>query len=255
MKRARVSMVSKVLFWGAVLVAWELAFRLGLLNAMVFGSPMLVVHAAASDAPAFLSALKTTAWEIAVAILISWTLGIGFGALAGSIRILGRISLPFLAAMIAFPTVILYPILMVWFGIGPASKIASGTLMGLFPIAINTLIGIRSLEEGYVRMARSMGATRLQAVAMVSIPLALPSVLVGLRLGTSLIIIGVILTEMLASTEGIGFLVSYHRSLFNTGHVLLGIILGLLLASGANSILSVVEHRFGKWRMLAQEHG
>jgi NitT/TauT family transport system permease protein/taurine transport system permease protein len=238
-----------------VLIAWEAAYRAGLLNPMVFGSPMLVVKAALSDGQEFIDALRTTAFEILVAILISWVGGIAFGALAGSVEIVARISSPILAAMIALPFVILYPVLMIWFGIGPASKIAFGVLLGVFPIALNTMVGVASIDKGYSRMARSIGASRMQAVAQVTIPLALPTVLAGLRLGTSLIVIGVILTEMLASTDGIGYLISYHRSLFDTGHVLLGIIIGLVLAAIANWALTWVEHRYGNWRVAQQDLG
>ncbi len=90
--RASANLGKKLLVWAVVLIAWEAAYRAGLLNPMVFGSPMLVVKAALSDGQEFIDALRTTAFEILVAIIISWVGGIAFGALAGSVEIVARIS-------------------------------------------------------------------------------------------------------------------------------------------------------------------
>jgi len=96
------------------------------------------------------------------------------------------------------------------------------------------------------RVAIAMGASRRQIMFQVLAPLALPAILSGLRLGTALIVIGVVLAEMLGSADGIGFWISYHRSLFNTGQVYLGIVLALLVAWLANKMLSAVERIYGR---------
>jgi NitT/TauT family transport system permease protein/taurine transport system permease protein len=77
-------------------------------------------------------------------------------------------------------------------------------------------------------------------------PLALPAIMSGLRLGTALIVIAVVLSEMLGSADGIGFWISYHRSLFNTGQVYLGILMALMVAWLANKVLSGVERIYGR---------
>ena len=108
-----------------------------------------------------------------------------------------------------------------------------------FPVALATVIGIRAIDPRYVEMARAMGASRAQIVFQVELRLALPAIVSGLRVGTSLAIISVIQSEMLASTDGLGFWISYHRSLFNVGQVYLGIILVLVTAAISNVLLSV----------------
>ena len=82
--------------------------------------------------------------------------------------------------------------------------------------------------------------------------LALPAIVSGLRIGTSLAIISVVQGEMLTSTDGLGFLISYHRALFNVGHVYLGIMLVLVIAAVSNVALSALERRLGRARMLEQ---
>jgi NitT/TauT family transport system permease protein/taurine transport system permease protein len=226
------------------LAAWEGAYRLGLLSPIIFAAPSLIVDAALKDGATFLSAFRITMFEIAVAILIAWSLGVAFGVVAGASALAARIAAPILSALIAVPLVVLYPVLLAWLGLGPASKIVFGVVSGIFPIALNALIGVRAIDRGFAVMASAMGASRLQIMAQVMAPLALPAIVAGLRLGTALIVIGVVLSEMLASTDGIGFWISYHRTLFNTGQVYLGILLALLAAGIANAGLSLLERAF-----------
>jgi NitT/TauT family transport system permease protein/taurine transport system permease protein len=231
---------------GLIVAIWEGVYRMGVLNPIIFGSPSLVLDAARIDGGTFLAAFRLTTFEILVAVLISWTGGIGFGVLAGSMPTLARISKPLLSAVIAIPLVIVYPVLVAWVGFGVGSKIVFGVISGIFPIALNAMIGVQEIDRGYARMALAMGANQRQVMFQVMAPLALPAIVSGLRLGTALIVIGVVLSEMLASTDGIGFWISYHRSLFNTGHVYLGILLALSLAALANGGLSWLERRYAR---------
>ncbi len=227
---------------------WEAAYRAGLLNPIIFAAPSIIVKAAVKDGWTFLSAFRVTMFEITMAILTAWSFGIVFGVIAGAIPILARIFAPILSALIAVPLVVLYPVVLAWLGLGPTSKIIFGTISGVFPIALNALTGVRNIEHGFATMAKAMGANRRQIMFQVMAPLALPAIIAGLRLGTALIVIGVVLSEMLASTDGIGFWISYHRSLFNTGQVYLGIMLALLTAVLANSVLSLVERLYSRGR-------
>jgi NitT/TauT family transport system permease protein/taurine transport system permease protein len=139
---------------------------------------------------------------------------------------------------------------MVWFGIGSASKIAYAVVSGFFPIAINTMNGIRGLDRQLFVFGRAIGCSHRQLILRILLPMALPSIIAGLRIGTALAVIGVIVAEMLASLGGIGFLITYYRTLYATGHVYLGILLAVLCALAVNWGLSVVERRFTRWRDL-----
>jgi NitT/TauT family transport system permease protein len=228
------------------LAIWEIVFRLEVLSPIIFGSPSLIASAAVKDGWTFLLAFRITIFEITMAILIAWTMGIAFGVIAGSVPVLARISAPVLSALIAVPLVVLYPVLIAWLGLGPASKVVFGVVSGIFPIALNTMVGVREINSGYATMAVAMGANRRQIMFQVMAPLALPAIVSGLRLGTSLIVIGVVLSEMLGATDGIGFWISYHRALFNTGQVYLGILLALLIAGLANAALSLIERVYAR---------
>jgi NitT/TauT family transport system permease protein len=253
MKRRRI--VKPLVIAAAVMALWEAIVRLGLVNQIILAAPSDIVLAAANDGDVFLRAFATTMLEIAAAILIAWTLGIVLGVVVGSSRALAAATAPVLSSIFAIPLIILYPLLMAWLGIGPLSKVVFAVLSGFFPIALNTIDGVGAIERRYLVFARSVGATRLQTYTRIIFPLALPAMLSGLRVGTGLVVIGVIVTEMLASLGGIGFLISYHRTLFNTGHVYFGMALALLMAVAVNVGLTRLDRRMGHWRMREQSEG
>jgi NitT/TauT family transport system permease protein len=236
----------------AVVAVWESIVRLGLVNQIILAAPSDIVLAAATDGGVFLRAFATTMIEIGAAILIAWTLGIVIGVIVGSSHVLAAAAAPVLSSIFAIPLIILYPLLMAWLGIGPLSKVVFGVFSGFFPIALNTIDGVRAIERRYLAFARSIGATRLQTYARIIFPLALPAMVSGLRVGTGLVVIGVLVTEMLASLGGIGFLISYHRSLFNTGHVYFGMLLALVMTVAVNIALTRLDRRIGNWRMREQ---
>ena len=97
----------------------------------------------------------------------------------GSSRRLAAATAPVLSSLFAIPLIIIYPLLMAWLGIGPVSKVVFGVLSGFFPIALNTIDGVRAIEPRYLVFARSVGATTLQTYARIVFPLALPVDRVG----------------------------------------------------------------------------
>lgn len=223
------------------IAAWEGLYRAGLLNPLLIAAPSLIVEAAMKDGWTFLSALQVTAFEIVVAGALAWSIGVAAGVLLGAELATAVAISPFLSAAIAVPLVVLYPVIVAMAGIGPPSKIIYGALAGVFPIALTTVSGVSSIDRRFVTLGRAIGASRLQMLAQVMSRLALPSIVSGLRVGTSLVIIAVVQSEMLSSTSGIGFLISYHRSLFHAGHVYLGILLVVLIAMLANALLRRID--------------
>ena len=160
-----------------------------------------------------------TLYEVAIAMLIACGAGILIGALVGGIGVLRNLLLPVFSSLYAVPIVILYPIFTAWFGIGSESKIAFAGVYGFFPVMLSTAAGIRTIDPQYLLAARSMGATLPQQITRVIIPASIPTVLAGLRLGGALTIIGVVVSEMLTSSAGIGYLVTRYRTMLDSPHV------------------------------------
>jgi NitT/TauT family transport system permease protein/taurine transport system permease protein len=221
----------------AILIVWEAVRELNLVGPLLLASPTEIAAAFAKSWPQFFAAFQITLVEIVAALAIAFALGVGVGLIAGATTFNSLVSGPLLA-----------PLFMVWFGIGIASKIAFGVISGFFPIAINTMNGIRNVDHQYLVYSRAIGCSRLQTTARIVFPLALPSIIAGLRIGVALVIIGVIVAEMLGSLQGIGYLITSYRNLYEIGAVYLGILLSLLCALFANLALSALERRFTHWR-------
>jgi len=246
---SRPAQVRLLLIAGA-LVAWEAVWRLNIVGPLLLASPSEIVAAGFASGPKFATAFELTLVEILAAIALSVVLGVGFGALAGTRPFLGNVTGPLLTSLFAIPLITWYPLFMVWFGLGPPSKIAYGVVSAFFPIAINTMNGLRTVDRNYLIYGRAIGASPTAIVFRILVPLALPSIVAGLRIGASLAIIGVVVAEMLASLGGIGFIITSSRNLYATGDVYFGIVLALFCALLANLTLSALEHRFTRWRDL-----
>jgi NitT/TauT family transport system permease protein/taurine transport system permease protein len=233
-----------------VLGLWEAVRRLNLVGPLLLASPSEIGAALFKSWLEYAAALRLTATEIVVAAAFAWTLGIGTGTIAGLRPFLGSTAGPLLSSLFAVPIISWYPLFMVWFGIGVSSKIAYAIVSGFFPIAINTMNGIRALDHQYILLGRAIGCSRRQIIFRILLPMAMPSIVSGLRIGTALVVIGVIVAEMLASLGGIGYLISYYRSIYATAHVYLGILFALGCALFANWGLSIIERRFTHWRVM-----
>jgi NitT/TauT family transport system permease protein/taurine transport system permease protein len=232
----------------AGLAAWQAVCAGGAVSPIILASPLAIVQAAAADGGQFLAAFQVTLGEIAVAILATWSLGIAAGVVAGSSALAALAISPILSSLFAIPLTVWYPLFVIWFGLGAESKVIYAVVCGFFPVALNTLAGIRLLDPRWAAFGRSIGAGRLRIYGSILLPLALPPIVAGLRIGTALVVSSVILAEMLASLDGLGFWISYHRTLFNTGHVYLGMALALVCVLLVNGGLGHVERRLGRWR-------
>ena len=137
-------------------------------------------------------------------------------------------------------------------GIGPQSKVIFGAIYGFFPMLLATAAGIQTVDKSYLLAARSMGATRVQLMVQILLPASLPAVMSGLRIGSAMTAIGVVVAEMMASTAGIGFLITQNRTMFNTADVYFGVFLVLVLAGSLDFVIRAIEKRTLRWHPRTQ---
>jgi NitT/TauT family transport system permease protein len=151
---------------------------------------------------------------------------LGFGVGAGLALICGyalarstlieRVLSPYIVAAQATPILALAPVLYLWFGPGLLGKVLICALIVFFPIAVATMVGIRSVDTGLIELGRSLRATRRQILTTLEIPGALPSILGGMRVGVTLAVVGAIVSEWAGANRGLGVLVNLARqSLFD----------------------------------------
>jgi NitT/TauT family transport system permease protein/taurine transport system permease protein len=243
-----IALKRSLLIWATALLLWEALSRLGILSPVILPAPSMILGAAKSSAGEFVEGIQITLYEVLIATAIAVTLGTSLGALLGATGLGAKASAPILAALFAVPLITWYPLFMTWFGLGSASKIAYGVVSGIFPIAIGTIDGVSGVDRQRIVFGRSVGCSRGQLFTRIILPLALPSIITGMRIGIALCVIGVIVAEMLSSLGGVGYLISYHRTMFNTGHVYFSILIAIIFAYGVNRLLTFVERRFSAWR-------
>ncbi len=234
----------------AFLVSWEAVGRL-LPNGRLFVStPTAVAVAgarmwASGELPEHLWSSGT---DFAVGYLTAVVTAVPLGMLLGWYPRLGFLVNPFLAAMYATPRVALLPVLVLWLGIGMWSRVAVILLGAFFPICLNTIAGVKTIDATHLALARSFQARGVLLLRTIVIPSCLPFVLAGLRLGIGRALVGVVVGEFIAASSGLGFLIARAGATFQVEKVLVGI--GVIAAFGmvCNETLARVEARLDAWR-------
>jgi ABC-type nitrate/sulfonate/bicarbonate transport system permease component len=175
-------------------------------------------------------------------------IGVPLGILMGWYGRINAVLDPFVSALYATPRIALLPLLMIWFGIGLMSKVAIVFLGAIFPILVNTITGMRTLNADFVKVARSFGASDRQIFLTVALPSSVPLLLTGLRLGLGHALVGIVVGEMYGATHGLGFLIATSGARFQTDKVMVGIILIASAGVAMTELLRLIERRYEGWR-------
>ena len=174
--------------------------------------------------------------------------GVVIGVIVGWYRRVRMIADPFLNALYAAPRIAMMPLIIIWFGIGMWSKVFIVFLSAFFPILVNTVAGIRNMDRDLLRAARAFCASDWQIFTTLAIPGSVPFILTGVRQGVAVGLIGVVVGEMLGSSEGIGFMVAYGGQTFQTDTLFVGFVIIAFAGIVLTSITERLERRFSRWR-------
>src|SRR5229473_904794 len=182
-------------------------------------------------------------WEIAVAFVLSVVIGLVIGLAVGLQPFARKSFMPIILLLYGTPQVTILPLFILYFGIGPASKIAFGVTHGFFPIIVTIVAGVQNIKPILLTSAHSMGASRWQILRHVIFPHMIPSFFSGMRLGMT----GVLLGELYVSTAGIGYFTMLFTQNFDPTR-LFGLIAVLAaMAIALNEIVRRAEVHFGRW--------
>jgi NitT/TauT family transport system permease protein len=158
----------------------------------------------------------TTFSEVALGLLVGGVAGVVIGIVLARSGLAARVLSPYLVAAQATPILALAPLVALWFGTGLGSRVLICALICFFPIAVSTLVGVRSVDGRLIELARSLRASPWQTLTRVEVPSALPSILGGLRVGVTLAVVGAIVAEWAGGERGLGVLINLARgSLFD----------------------------------------
>lgn len=236
-KRRRTERVvrAQIYAWTSVftgLLAWELAGRFYVKNPLFLATP---TQALVSIGKMIASGeLAYHAWvsaqEFLIGFIAACIAGILVGLLIATFEKAADTLNPWVAGIYATPVVAVAPLFILWFGIGIWSKVAVVISLVIFPVIINTEVGIRSTDRQLIEAVRAFGATPMQIFRKVSLPAATPFILAGIRLGVGRGLIGVVVGELFGARAGLGFLIIQSAEVFNMPDLFAGII--VLAAAG-----------------------
>ena len=233
-----------------LLVLWEAFARIGWVPVLFLPSPVGVVREGAEMLVSgeILVHVAASLKRLVAGFALGAALGVAVGVTVGFFSIAEAVGTPVIAATFPIPKIALLPLLILWLGLGEASKVAVIALGVFFPMAINTFTGVRQADPLLVRAAVSFGARRWSVIRKVVLPSALPMIFAGLRLGAGTALLLLVAAEMIAVESGIGFLVLHAGNLMQTTKLMVGIVLLSLLGVLSHWTLNRVERVAIPWR-------
>lgn len=227
----------------AILAGWELLARSGWLYEDVV-PPLGAITAAIVELlskPEYYYHLGVTAAEIGTAMLIGGGLGLLVGLVLGASPFIGRAFEPYLYYFGPTPKIIFFPIMIMWFGVGPGSKIALGALSCFFPVALSVAAGMRGIDPVLIRVGKSFRAKQWQMASKIYVPAMRHPIINGIRIGLGVCVIGTLLAETKLSNQGLGYLIIQAYALFDMPKMYALLVVLFVLSIGANALIG----RFG----------
>jgi ABC-type nitrate/sulfonate/bicarbonate transport system permease component len=223
----------------AVLVIWQGLALSGWLYRDVVPRLEIIVAALWKllSTPEYYVNLWATATEVGMGLVIGGTLGLVVGLVLGANRLMARAFESYLYYLGPTPKIIFFPVMIMWFGVGPGSKVAMGAISCFFPIALSTAAGMRQIDQVLIRVGKSFRASTWQMVTKIYLPAMRHPIINGVRLGLGVCIIGTLLAELKLSNRGIGFLIIQAYSLFDMPRMYAMLIVLFVLAIGVNALV------------------
>lgn len=232
------------------LLLWEWSARAKLYGPSLSVPPSVIVtHLGMRLASGALRPdVSRTALEIALAFTIGCAIGLPFGVVLWRWPLLAAIVEPYLLAYYAIPVFAFYPLFIVIFGAGIAPIVAIGALASIGAIVANTLVGLRAIPRVYLAVGKVLLLRREQMIRHLIVPAIVPQLFVGLKLGFIYALIGVVASEFILATAGLGYQVSFHYNNFESRDMFAAIVTVIGLSVISYAVLTWIEGRLGRHR-------
>jgi ABC-type nitrate/sulfonate/bicarbonate transport system permease component len=232
---------------------WQLAASLDVIaNALniepfLVPSPSEIAQSLWADRSLLLDNGWVTLQEVLAGFALSVAAGVGFAVVLHLSPTLRRAFYPLLVASQTVPIVVVAPILVVWLGFGIGPKLAIIALICFFPITVNTLDGLRSVDPDLTKMMRTLDASRWQSFRRVEAPTALPYFFSGAKIAVAVAVIGAVFGEWAGSSSGLGHLIQQASAQLQTARTFAAVVVLSALAIVLFGLLAVVERRVAWW--------
>jgi NitT/TauT family transport system permease protein len=231
----------------AVLMVWELAVRLFNIPQFVIPAPSAIAVALFQSRAALATASKATAIEVLFGFVLAALVGVAVALAIVRFERFGKALYPLVVLFQNVPKVALAPIFILWFGYDLAPKIVLIVVIAFFPVAIDMLAGLQSVETSFVALMQSIGAGRGEILRRVRIPHSLPHLMAGLKVAITFSVIGAIVGEFAGASAGLGYVIQFASTQLDTPLVFAALLVVSALGLFFYYLVEFAEHLFVPW--------
>jgi NitT/TauT family transport system permease protein len=241
-------LLALVLLFGS----WELSARVGWVKPLFTSQPSAIFPALWTSLRGnlVLVDLPVSLYEMLAGFLIGSALGIGVGLVLHEFPLANEVLQPFLTAFNSMPRIALAPLFVLWFGLGPASKIVLVVSLVFFIVLVNTTAGLKASDRDYLLLARTLGAGRWTTFRKFVFPAATPTIFAGLQLGLVYSLLGTIAGEMLGGTGGVGARMAVAVNTFHTDEFFAALLFLVILSTALGTLVRRLELWLLHWRFV-----
>ena len=243
-----------LLSFAIVFVAWELTVRLFALPEYLLPGPEPVLVALAQNIRTLAVQSLWTAGTVLAGFLVAAAVAIPLAMLIVISPVLERLLYPPMVATQSIPKIALAPLFIVWFGFGVAPKVAVAFLIAFFPIVIDTIVGLRSIDPAMIQLARAMGAPPRRSFLKLRLPHALPMIFGGLKVASALAVVGALTGEFVGSDRGLGYLLVQASGNLNTALLFATLVILSAMAMAFFYMVEMLERIAIPWHASQRAH-
>jgi NitT/TauT family transport system permease protein len=229
------------------LIFWELIVRALSIRSFVLPAPSEILVALVEYREPIIASSLFTLTSTLIGFGIGVVVGLLLGIIIGSSRLAYAGLYPVLIGINSIPKAAIVPILVLWMGIGQPPAITTAFLLSFFPIAVNVATGLATTEPELEDVLRSLGATRLDILSKVGIPRSMPYFFASLKVSITLAFVGAVISETLASNDGVGYLMVQAASQFRTPLMFAGVVVIAAMGILTYVVFALIEKRFTSW--------
>lgn len=231
----------------AVIVLWEVVIRLFKVPTFVLPAPTAIVESLVANRGALAYAAQATALEVLFGFVLSAIVGVLVALIIVRFERFGRALYPLIVLFQNVPKVALAPIFILWFGYDLAPKILLIVVIAFFPVAIDMLAGLQSVEPSFVALMRSVGASKGKIMLRVRIPHSLPHLMAGLKVAITFSVIGAIVGEFAGANQGLGYVIQFASTQLDTPLIFAALIVVSVLGLAFYYVVEYAERVLVPW--------
>ncbi len=235
------------LLFAAMLVIWEGVARLFKLPEFVLPAPTSIIRVLIERQGPLSIAAWVTAKEVLFGFVLSAVVGAAVALVIARFAAFGRALYPLVVLFQTVPKIALAPLFILWFGFDLFPKVALIVVIAFFPVAINMLVGLQSVDPNLVALLRSVGASRNEILMRIQIPNSLPYLMAGLKVAVTLAVIGAIVGEFAGAQAGLGYMIQFASTQMETSLVFAALIEVSVLGLLFYYVIEFIEWRYVDW--------